>query len=153
MANRVLMDAGGFKVSKPGANVLTTGDFDREMAFSSNWATSSKIIISGSVNIGSGTTTINYGRTLDHIPTVIAMGREGSGNTWVNVPYMNYGQVFPEYTTFGAGQSNSYQQALNYFRYQTGRPSYLSIFNDRFTYTNTTGNPITRISYAVVARQ
>lgn len=60
MANRVLMNASGFKVSKPGVDVLAAGNIN--LSFSSDWSAMG-VIQSGSYNVSgwSGSTGSHYG--------------------------------------------------------------------------------------------
>jgi hypothetical protein len=85
MANRVVLGAlpgggQGLRISRPGANVLSTSLAENQVSFDSRWPQLGRIILRGGVTIPSGQTsvTVNYGVTLPVIPTVFALAL-GSG--------------------------------------------------------------------------
>lgn len=151
MANRVLIDSSGFKVSRPGVNALTMPYSGQEVSFNSDWGTSSRIVIQGQQSVSTGNTTVNFGTTLNHIPTVLVMGR-AAGN-WYRLPFMSYGEEFPEYINYGDGQSTTRAQAQAFMRYQNNLPAYITIYNNRFVYNNAGQSLVNLISYVVLRRQ
>lgn len=151
MANRVLVDSSGFKVSRPGVNVLSLPYAGQGVAFNSDWGVSSRIVVQGQQSVSTGTTTVNFGTTLNHIPTVLAMGR-AAGN-WYRLPFMSYGEEFPEYITYGDGQSTTRSEAQAFMRYQSDLPAYITVYNNRFTYNNAGQSLVNLISYVVLRRQ
>lgn len=68
MANRVLLDPNGMKVSRPGVDVLTAGDAD--LLFSSDFS-QTPVHMKGIVTFSSSSIrTLNFGRTFLNMPMV-----------------------------------------------------------------------------------
>lgn len=68
MSNRILLDNGGLKISKPGIDVLTATD--DELVFNSDWSQLA-IYMRGTLTVpDNGSTTISYGKTFVNMPLV-----------------------------------------------------------------------------------
>ncbi|RDE08440.1 hypothetical protein [Pelagibacterium lacus] len=148
MANRVLLDASGLKVSKPGVDVLTMGALGKDVAFNSDWLASSRILLTGSVNVpnGTGIVTENYGFTLPFVPVILMMGRARAFNSrWYNMQNVTESSSFINHSN-GSNKT----AAENYFGFATNRPPSVSIYNDRFTFAPVAPYFIDRISYVVL---
>jgi hypothetical protein len=69
MANRVLLETGALRISKPGIDVLSTTD-DRDLVFDAA-RRAGYAVMAGSFQIsGQGTHTVNFGQTLPAPPFV-----------------------------------------------------------------------------------
>lgn len=77
MANRVVIDPGIMKISKPGVNVLTAVDDD--LLFNADWA-GFRVLTRGSFTLPAGPQTDSafYGKTFDTIPLLYIRLTSGS---------------------------------------------------------------------------
>jgi hypothetical protein len=107
MANRVLLNANGMKVSEPGFDVLTAGNAN--LQFSSDWSALS-LLLAGSVSIpANGSQTVFFGRTFTRLPIAI-------------VPWNNFGQ-----------DSNYYYMTLSEM---WSSANVASLYNNRIVFSN-----------------
>lgn len=80
--NRVLLSAGGLKISKPGYNVLGSIS-DSQVSFDSSWPKAQRILMRGSHTVsGAGSDTISLGRTLAAVPTVLVLIKASGHTDW-----------------------------------------------------------------------
>jgi hypothetical protein len=79
-----LLSAGGLKISKPGFNVLGSIS-DSQVSFDSSWPKAQRILVRGSVSIGtgSGVQSVYYPRSLASVPTALILVT--ASTTWVSV--------------------------------------------------------------------
>lgn len=98
---RILLDANGLKISEPGFDVTTAGDFD--LAFSSNFR-APKLITKGSFTVASsgdssGNHSIAYGATYSPPPYIVAIANCANWTNSVsggsNFPALNNNWVTP----------------------------------------------------------
>jgi hypothetical protein len=107
MANRVLLNANGMKVSSPGFDVLTTGNAN--LQFSSDWSALS-LLLAGGVNVAANSSrTVLFGRTFTRLPIAI-------------VPWNGFGQ-----------DSNYYYMTLNEMWDTT---NIAALYNNRIVFNN-----------------
>ena len=79
MANRVLLQPTGMKVSRPGVDVLTAGDAD--LLFSSD-ASQTPVHMKGTVTFSSSSIqSVNYGKTFANMPMIMFLVPLGDGYT------------------------------------------------------------------------
>jgi len=90
MANRVLLNSSGLKVSAPGFNVLTTED--EHLIFSSD-THQANVYMKGVLSVGSGTHFIPYGKTYSRKP-LACFGYASVGGT-------EYKQFWGDYSVMG----------------------------------------------------
>jgi hypothetical protein len=85
--NRVLLSAGGLKISKPGFNVLGSIS-DSQVSFDSSWPKAQRILTRGTVNIGTGSLTkhsVYYPRSLSSVPTALILLTNSTISYWQSV--------------------------------------------------------------------
>lgn len=119
MANRVALDANGLRVSRPGFNVLTTGDAN--LIFNSNWSQLS-LLARGTVVTSGNSGSILYGKTYVNVPLLIfhlnyvdpSLGQR-SVQYYNNFAIYTLGQIdFSErlFTVIAANDRFNWQRAL-----------------------------------------
>ncbi|MGO7308776.1 hypothetical protein ACCS91_33515 [Rhizobium ruizarguesonis] len=120
MANRILLDASGLKISSPGFDVLTTGNAN--LLFSSDWSALS-ILMVGSVTVpANGSQTVFFGRTFTRSPIV-------------RIPWNGYGMD---------PNGGYYYLTLNEAWQST---SIATLRSDRLIFTNTSSIPFVAYYY------
>lgn len=83
MANRVLLQPTGMKVSRPGVDVLTAGDAD--LLFSSD-ASQTPVHMKGTVTFSSSSIqSVNYGKTFSNMPMIMFLVPVGTYNQAVYI--------------------------------------------------------------------
>lgn len=90
--NRVLLSAGGLKISKPGFNVLGSIS-DSQVSFDSSWPKAQRILLRGThtVAAGGGPDTIGFGRTLGAVPNVLVLWKPSTDTAWNQMDGYNGG--------------------------------------------------------------
>lgn len=90
--NRVLLSAGGLKISKPGFNVLGSIS-DSQVSFDSSWPKAQRILTRGTVTVAaSGSQTVYYPRALAAVPTALILAMYTSfSSSWASVGYVDGG--------------------------------------------------------------
>ncbi len=121
MVDRVLLDASGLKVSKPGVDVKTASEAG--LTFNSEWSAMSRLIFgSFTVNPNVGNTrTIMYGKTFTYRPLVFTVVH----------PYGSSGDLF--------GPSRQHIGTAAYFIFLNPSPPnryVVDVRNDRFVFQN-----------------
>ncbi|MBC2806646.1 hypothetical protein C3Y94_026190 [Rhizobium ruizarguesonis] len=112
MANRVLLNTSGLKVSEPGFDVLTAGNAN--LQFSSDWSALT-LLLAGGVNVPASTSqTVFFGRTFIRTPIAI-------------VPWNGFGQ-----------DSNYYYLTLSEMWAAT---SIATLYNNRIVFANPYSTP------------
>lgn len=156
MANRVILGelpegGAGFRVSKPGVNVLTVEDIGQNVSFDSRWSASSRIVVSGLVTVPASSTviTVNYGETLPSLPVVIASGRDRTLSTrWWPVEYWGNANDF---ITYGDGQSTTLTQRNQFYNLEGyNEPPAVRVFDNRVQFVSRAPYTLDRISYVVL---
>lgn len=87
MANRVLLDTSGLKISAPGVDVLSA--LPSALIYSSDWA-GIGLLLKGMSYTNGTTVTVPFGKTFER-PPLINLYWNGEGNQWSNLDLAGYG--------------------------------------------------------------